>query len=542
MSKEFENNNNKEFENVDKKFENLESAKFAKADDSEFENANNIEYKNINNNEFKNAKNIEFENAKNIEFENIKGAKFAKVDYSEFEVKNIEYARKMPNYCNIEPKAVEVQVLGQADEIGFANYQAVNSANSNENCNINSNGNSNENSANCNINSNGNKQNFNKNSNGNKQNFDENSSENSNENIEKSGENEKTNANCECKNFIIEKIKHYSFSDNEKVNYQNNYKRNGNEEFKKGKRSNRDNASDFNFSKGENEAQNNANFSANPQMAQNNQQYYQQYNQYENSFSPFETENFNAKYGNNQPKNANTPQYDQLGKKRKKNGKTSKFRYSLILICVVLLCLSITILITDNLTNGNVLSSLKEAIAQNERQTFYCVEYSNYADFETAKAKSQELRLQGGAGYVVKAEVFRVIADCFVSKDDAENVVKKLNNAVNIASVYQIEIPKLNKSKLPKKHEEIASTTLKYIDRCYAELHDLTLSLAKGTIDKSVATSRILTLAGAIKTMQGEYESKIGDVNSNEKLRLIKLELVAVIASLENISNTTLKR
>ncbi|MEG1963922.1 MAG: hypothetical protein RR123_03510 [Clostridia bacterium] len=204
--------------------------------------------------------------------------------------------------------------------------------------------------------------------------------------------------------------------------------------------------------------------------------------------------------------------------------------------------MSITILITDNLTNGNVLSSLKEAIAQNERQTFYCVEYSNYADFETAKAKSQELRLQGGAGYVVKAEVFRVIADCFVSKDDAENVVKKLNNAVNIASVYQIEIPKLNKSKLPKKHEEIASTTLKYIDRCYAEMHDLTLSLAKGTIDKSVATSRILTLAGAIKTMQGEYESKIGDVNSNEKLRLIKLELVAVIASLENISNTTLKR
>lgn len=75
--------------------------------------------------------------------------------------------------------------------------------------------------------------------------------------------------------------------------------------------------------------------------------------------------------------------------------------------------------------------------------TYYAVSLGKYDNLERAKVEADKVIVRGGAGYIAEFKGFNVLAALYISKPDAESVIKSLKASDIEAEIFMIEIPKI---------------------------------------------------------------------------------------------------
>ncbi|MCI8728779.1 MAG: SPOR domain-containing protein [Clostridia bacterium] len=245
-----------------------------------------------------------------------------------------------------------------------------------------------------------------------------------------------------------------------------------------------------------------------------------------------------------------TPEYAPKGKKplrMKKGGRIKKkvpFKRTFIVICAILLCFFVTILVADSLTGGYVLDELQTILTNESRvnNVYYAVECRTFQDIDSARVYANTLRARGGAGYVVNDNGYRVLAEMYSSKSDAESIARSLKLDGEDARVYSVEIKDVDYSKFPSSTRNVVKNTLKYIDDVYMELYTIGLDLANKRIDESMAKSRIIGLYKKMNNISVEFNANCDNETNDINIIKVKVQLKSVEGVLENLGGDIVER
>lgn len=245
-----------------------------------------------------------------------------------------------------------------------------------------------------------------------------------------------------------------------------------------------------------------------------------------------------------------TPEYTPKNNKslKMKNGKRIKkklpFRRTFIVVCVILLCFFVTILVADSLTGGYVLDELQTILTNESRinNVYYAVECRTFEDIDSARVYANTLRARGGAGYVVNDNGYRVLAEMYSSRSDAESVARSLKLDGEDARVYSVEIKDVDYSKFPSSTRNVVKNTLKYIDDVYMELYTIGLDLAEKRIDESMAKSRVIGLYKKMNNVSVEFNANCDNETNDINIIKVRVQLRAVEGVLENLGGDTVER
>lgn len=227
-------------------------------------------------------------------------------------------------------------------------------------------------------------------------------------------------------------------------------------------------------------------------------------------------------------------------KKHKYKKNPWRHRGLILVVLTILLCFAATVLIADSMSDGYILDEVNAFFTGNKltADKYYAIEMVNFTDMNSAKVYSQELRLMGGAGYVVHDELYRVMAEVFKDKSDADKVVTRLNTSGYMARVYEIVFKEIDYSVLPSSVRNISKKVMKYVSDVNVKLYDVGVALAGNKIDKNKAISDLKTLRASASATLLDYESNCDNKAEDEYVKKIRLQLGMVLAGLENLCNS----
>lgn len=135
---------------------------------------------------------------------------------------------------------------------------------------------------------------------------------------------------------------------------------------------------------------------------------------------------------------------------------------------------------------------------------YYAVSLYNSDEFSNIAEEVNNVKLQDGAGYVLKySNKYYLIANIYSTKTDAENVV---NNNTNIdANILEIKLNKLIISKSFTNQEiTCLKNALGLVNRAYEKLYEICVSLDRGEILDAEAKQKLQVFK---ETCQEEKES-----------------------------------
>ncbi len=191
--------------------------------------------------------------------------------------------------------------------------------------------------------------------------------------------------------------------------------------------------------------------------------------EYEVSQSGENMQNSSQKNSQKQPKS-----------KRKQRGFVSKLLIFLLTIVVVALS---TFVLSDVAVKGQLITVFGQMIDdKNVDRTYYFVCLGQSGDLLEARSLSASIRLQGGAGFVVKnGEEYAVIGNVFGSKEDAQRVSNKNSNS----SVLEVKIAKFGYKKSDKTVETLVENVKNYGLGVLDKLVDIQAGYMDGTLGKN---------------------------------------------------------
>lgn len=223
------------------------------------------------------------------------------------------------------------------------------------------------------------------------------------------------------------------------------------------------------------------------------------------------------------------------GSRRKgKNG--YRKRGLLIVVLTIMICATITLLIADSVSGGYIFDEMRTVFTGAKiSDTYYAVQAGNFADSQTAKVFATQLSSIGGAGYVINDNGFRVIAEVYRLKKDADIVAARLATDGYEASVYTIEFNKLDYSAFPQTLRNNTKQVIEYIGISYNTLYKISANLAEKKIDASGARSELKTLLASVRNTLVDYESNADNNIDDDSVMKIRVQLNAAVAAIQNL-------
>jgi len=156
-----------------------------------------------------------------------------------------------------------------------------------------------------------------------------------------------------------------------------------------------------------------------------------------------------------------------------------------------------------------------------KQRDFYFVVLSNHASYDLAQKKCEEIRENGGSGYVLKGEIYRVTAFVYMNYDDANSVVSKLKLNGEDAYVYKKSLKKTTLKMNSYLHKKNMKIFIKSCNKIIQDLYDCTLQVQKGEMTISVAEKLIQE---EIQSFEKNYKKLISIrqlYEKNEKINQI---------------------
>lgn len=226
---------------------------------------------------------------------------------------------------------------------------------------------------------------------------------------------------------------------------------------------------------------------------------------------------------------------------RKKSPSTPKKRIRnkgiVLVILTILLCFSGTMLIADALSGGYMLNDFQAMLSgkANRIKTYYAVEMLNFTDITSARLYSDQIKDQGAGGYIINDKLYRVIAEVYSSKEDADNVCSKLNIAGYMARLYEINIDDIDYKLLPTSVRNITKSTMKYVGDTHNKLYDIGAKLATNNIDKSAALAELKTLRATLANTLTDYEANCDNKIDDPYVYKVKMQLGGVLTGIDSL-------
>lgn len=224
-----------------------------------------------------------------------------------------------------------------------------------------------------------------------------------------------------------------------------------------------------------------------------------------------------------------------INNKRRKKANYRK-RGLMIVVLTIMICTTITLLIADSVSGGYIFDEMRAVFSGAKiSDTYYAVQAGNFADAQTAKVFATQLSAIGGAGYVINDNGYRVIAEVYHEKKDADIIAARLATDGYESSVYTIEFNKFDYQSFPQTLRNNTKQVIEYIGITYRSLYNVGAGLAARKIDASGARSELKTLLASIRNILVDYESNADNDVDHDSVMKVRVQLNAAVAAIQNL-------
>lgn len=159
-------------------------------------------------------------------------------------------------------------------------------------------------------------------------------------------------------------------------------------------------------------------------------------------------------------------------KRRKNSKKIGFFAFFITLLSVVLIVFVADFISGKISGNGSILFGGKIKVAS---YSIYAIELGEYNDINSAHELSNQIKRQGGAGYIYQSGTYHVFVSMYENVKDAEQVVSKLSDSGTSAKIFTINIPAI-KFEYKGDQEDVVDAISLYKD-LYRKIYQLSIDL-----------------------------------------------------------------
>lgn len=214
-------------------------------------------------------------------------------------------------------------------------------------------------------------------------------------------------------------------------------------------------------------------------------------------------------------------------------------RRGLVMTLAIIACLLITLVAGDYASDGALLKGITSFYKTQAVTTenYYLLVYKKTDSYQQARLYSDQMRLQGGGGYILKSgENYLLIADVYDDLDEANAVVEK-NSGSELTS-YTVK--EQDYSQLLAGGSDLMVSMGGYSSSIVAELSAIGESLTKLEIDKSAAKERIGELESNLRLKYEELNKE--DTTTNYNIKLLMADIDVTLGLLSNLLGESASR
>jgi len=185
--------------------------------------------------------------------------------------------------------------------------------------------------------------------------------------------------------------------------------------------------------------------------------------------------------------------------------------------------------VTPATTNETQQTSDTEAITKSIKTPhvgIFALQTGAFSNIENAKSAAQTLKAKGGAGYVIKDEdLSRVLISCYLSNDEAVNVMARLDTEQNIlVRQFEIKIEPVNiEIKADEKTIASVEAGFNFIPTIFEKMQDISYAYDGGELEtsESIFNDLMITLKSVTDTLESETNGTNNQVVLDE-INLLK--------------------
>lgn len=171
----------------------------------------------------------------------------------------------------------------------------------------------------------------------------------------------------------------------------------------------------------------------------------------------------------------------------------------------------------SNILAFSTVSLYKAKSATAKSFNVFMINVNNFETEQDAKKFASEIKLSGGAGYVMYDLGYNVIASAYLSSTDAQSVLEKVKLTYDTATVKLVEINRCElESIVDDEQENCVQNALDIFKNTYKNLYDLAVKLDTSQVTSAEAKVELTTLlesASDISASFRNYSSKITDTS-----------------------------
>lgn len=217
--------------------------------------------------------------------------------------------------------------------------------------------------------------------------------------------------------------------------------------------------------------------------------------------------------------NYRLPSANVSQKKQKKAKKKHKIPRLFAFFMVLFGCATVFFVANafSNILAFSTVSLYKAKSATAKSFNVFMINVNNFETEQDAKKFASEIKLSGGAGYVIYDLGYNVIASAYLSSTDAQSVLEKVKLTYDTATVKLVEINRCELENIvDDEQESCVQNALDIFKNTYKNLYDLAVKLDTSQVTSAEAKVELTTLlegASDISASFRNYSSKITDTS-----------------------------
>jgi len=213
------------------------------------------------------------------------------------------------------------------------------------------------------------------------------------------------------------------------------------------------------------------------------------------------------------------PSANSTKKPQMKKPKKRKARKFFAFIMIIFSCVTVFFVANafSNILAFSTVSLYKAKSATAKSFNVFMINVNNFENESDAQKFSAEIKLAGGAGYVMYDLGYNVIASAYLSSADAQSVLEKVKLTYDTATVKLVEINRCELENIvDDEQEKCVQKALDLFKSTYKSLYDLSVKLDTIQItsaDAKIELTALLESASDISASFRNYASKITDTS-----------------------------
>ncbi|MBQ0017534.1 MAG: hypothetical protein KBT30_02760 [Clostridiales bacterium] len=171
-----------------------------------------------------------------------------------------------------------------------------------------------------------------------------------------------------------------------------------------------------------------------------------------------------------------------------------------------------------------------------ENKEIYLISVGEFQDYNTAYILSENIKKQGGAGYIYKNNnIFNVLTSAYENKNDALSVIENLSNENIDAEIIALKLQAINSSDEIKKDELVCfKNSVNAFYETYLKLYELSVGYDQKALTKLSSFDEIDRIKGSLQSTLSEFSENY--VNSGNAVYVyLKVYLSNLIENLEDL-------